>query len=451
MKTNPRQLALDILNRIDLSQKTLDHFIEEFETQASGLSKPDRALFNALTHGVLRWRGRLDWMIRYFSATPFRKITLPVRNVLRLGLFQIIHLDRIPVSAAVNTTVELSKTVAASWTSRFVNGVLRTAAREYNSVPFPDPDEDPVGWLTASKSIPEWLARRWLARFDMPETIRLCDAINAVPPVTLRTNTLRTTRENLMAAISPHCRIIEPCDYSPEGIGLSGLDIGIHHLDDFKTGGFQVQDEAAQLIGHFLAPEPGEQVLDACAGLGGKTGHIAQLMHNRGRIQAMEISRHKLTRLRTEMERLGVGIVAGRQEDLLQLTHTGETYVDRVLLDAPCSGLGVLRRNPDAKWRESKRRLGSYRETQLKLLENLSLLVKPSGILVYSVCSMEPEETDGVIETFLRRRINYTIDTDRTGMPESARIVVDTDGCLRTFPHRHGTDGFFAVRLKRVE
>ena len=451
MKTNPRQLTLDILNRLDNSDNTLDQLFEDMDTGGARLSKQDRALFNALTHGVLRWRGRLDWIIRYFSSTPFRKITSPVRNVLRLGLFQIIHLDRVPASAAVNTSVELSKTVGASWTSRFVNGVLRTAAREYQTVPFPDPAEDPVGWLSASKSIPDWLARRWLARFDMPETGLLCDAINNVPPVTLRTNTLRTTRRNLMRAVSPHCRTIEPCNYSPEGIRLSGLGKGIHQMDEFKTGGFQVQDEAAQLIGHFLGPEPDGQVLDACAGLGGKTGHIAQLMRNRGRIEALEISGRKLTRLRTEMARLGVDIVTGRQKNLLQRMDTGERSMDRILLDAPCSGLGVLRRNPDAKWRESKQRLRSYQKTQLKLLENLSRLVKPSGILVYSVCSMEPEETDDVIEAFLKGRIDYTIDTEVTGMPESAMRVVDPTGCLRTFPHRHGTDGFFAVRLKRVE
>jgi len=226
MNTNPRQLALDILNRIDHSRHTLDQLMDDPAIHALDLSRPDRALFNALVHGVLRWRGHLDWIIRHFSSTPFKKIALPVRNVLRLGLFQIIHLDRVPASAAVNTAVELSKTVAAPWTTRFVNGVLRTAAREYRTVQFPDPATDPTGYLTASKSVPEWLARRWLDRFDLPETILLCDAINRVPPITLRTNTLRTTRENLIAAVSPHSALVEPCRYSPVGIRLEGCISG---------------------------------------------------------------------------------------------------------------------------------------------------------------------------------------------------------------------------------
>jgi len=450
MKPSPRQLALEILNRIDDSHETLDQLIDGVDIRAPELSKQDRALFNALIHGALRWRGRLDWIIRHFSSTPFKKIAPPVRNVLRLGLFQIIHLDRVPVSAAVNTSVELSKTVAASWTTGFINGVLRTAAREHRDVQFPDPAKNPIGSLTAEKSIPEWLARRWLNRFAMRETMVLCDTINAVPPVTLRTNTLRTTRENLIAGLSPHSRVASACRYSPEGIRLGILKTRLDHLSDFKTGGFQVQDEAAQLISHFLDPVPNEHILDASAGLGGKTGHIAQLMGNRGRLQAMEISRHKLTRLRWEMKRLGIRIVSGRHRDILQMDDSSGGRFDRVLLDAPCSGLGVLRRNPDAKWRESKKRLSAFRATQLQLLENLSVLVKPSGILVYSVCSMEPEETDGVIEAFLARRQNYAIDTDISGMPEPARCVVDHVGRLRTFPHRHDTDGFFAVRLRRV-
>jgi len=450
MKPNPRRLALDTLIRLDAGRATLDRLIDEVDTQAPSLSRPDRALFNALIHGVLRWRGRLDWIVRYFSSTPFEKIDPPVRHVLRLGLFQILYLDRIPVSAAVNTSVELSKSVAAAWTTRFVNGVLRTAAREYHTVPYPNPAKDPVGALTASKSIPEWLARRWLDRFGYPEAGALCDTINEVSSIFLRTNTLHLARDELIASLSPHCTRAEPCRYAPEGIRLGSLKKSIHHLPEFSSGGFQVQDEGAQLIGHFLRPEPGERVLDACAGFGGKTGHMVQLMKNRGRILAMDIRQSKLIRLESEMKRLGADIVEVQLQNLLQASHVDPGRMDRILLDAPCSGLGVLRRNPDGKWRTTNTRLTEYQSTQIQMLENLSRLVKPTGILVYAVCSMEPEETDDVIDAFLKRHTQYAIDTEFTGMPDAARCVVDRGGCLRTFPHRHGTDGFFAVRLRRV-
>jgi len=416
MNANPRQLAFDVLRRVNSRDDTLDHVIDGMEAMGPKLSKKDRALFNALVHGVLRWRGRLDWIIRHFSSTPFKKIAPSVRHVLRLGLFQIIYLDRIPNSAAVDTSVELGKSVAAPWTTGFINGLLRTAAREYPSVPFPDPAKNPVGALAASKSISEWLARRWLDRFGFQEAGALCDAINQVPSISLRTNTLRFTREQVIASISPYADTIEPCPYSPEGIRLGTLKRRIPQLPEFTSGGFQVQDEGAQLIGHFLSPVSEERILDACAGLGGKTGHMVQLMGNRGQVLAVDMSRHKLARLFSEMQRLGARIVTTRRQDLLSEPAPGDGDMDRILLDAPCSGLGVLRRNPDGKWRDSKQNLRHYQTTQIRLLEKLSCLVKPAGILVYAVCSMEPEETDDVIDIFLSRHTDFAVDTDITGL-----------------------------------
>ena len=201
MTDDVRKTALYILNTLGKGHKTLDSVIEDVFRKKNFFSRKDRALLQALVFGVLRWRCRLDWIIDYFSETRLNRIDPKVLNILRLGLFQIIYLSRIPVSAAVNTSVEMAKTAAAPWVVRYVNGLLRNAARKYQNVPFPDIDKNPVKALAAEKSFPKWLVKRWLDRFGLKDAVLLCDAINTIPPITVRCNTLKTNREKLMKAV----------------------------------------------------------------------------------------------------------------------------------------------------------------------------------------------------------------------------------------------------------
>ncbi|MDM8522088.1 16S rRNA (cytosine(967)-C(5))-methyltransferase RsmB [Desulfococcaceae bacterium HSG8] len=442
-----RGTALIILNTRDKNRKTLDSILEDVADQKT-FSKRDRSLLYALVYGVLRWRGRLDRIIAHFSKTRLDKIAPEVLNILRLGLFQIVYLDRIPVSAAVNTSVEMSKQFAAPWVVRFVNGVLRNAARGYETVTFPDIAKHPVSALAADKSFPEWLIRRWVKQFGPEETRNLCDAVNTIPPITVRTNTLRTTREKLIKALEDDAGNIEPAPYAPDGISFSNPRVSLPETEAFKKGWFQVQDEAAQLTACLLNPQPGDTVLDACAGLGGKTGHIAQMMKNKGRIVAADKDHKKLMRLSAEMERLGVSIVTTCVNDL---DKPGGQYpcrlFDRILLDAPCSGLGVIRRNPDTKWYLSEPHLKRYKKRQIKFSDNVARFVKPSGILVYAVCSTEPEETHAVTEAFLRRHPEFV----RDPLPATAENWQGTTdkGQLTTSP-RDNMDGFFAIRFRRI-
>jgi 16S rRNA (cytosine967-C5)-methyltransferase len=228
--------------------------------------------------------------------------------------------------------------------------------------------------------------------------------------------------------------------------------VSIPEIEPFQKGWFQVQDEAAQLITCFLNPQPGEKILDACAGLGGKTFHIAQIMKNKGQIVAMDIDNRKLQEIESEKNRLGISIVSTCRHDLNEPFRKKEfNEFDRILLDAPCSGLGVLRRNPDTKWRASKRDLRRYRERQLRLLDNLAPHIKPGGIIVFAVCSTEPEENEEVVKTFLNKRSNFAIDTDYEKLSFPSDCLVDQNGFMTTFPHRHNMDGFFSVRLKRIK
>jgi 16S rRNA (cytosine967-C5)-methyltransferase len=449
---NPRKTALTVLNELEKGTRTLDSVLAEFSIEATFAARQDRALFNALVYGVLRWRARLDRVISHFSSMRPAKIDPKVMNILRLGLFQIIYLDRIPASAAVDTSVELAKTVAAPWIAGFVNALLRNAADRRLSVPFPDLEKEPVRALASTKSFPSWLIKRWLDRFGTETVAALCDALNSIPPISMRTNTLKTSRINLIHALEDSLEKVEPGVYTMQAVRGFNPRESIPKLEAFKRGWFQVQDEAAQLVSLLLNPQPGEKILDACAGLGGKTGHIAQLMKDKGHIVAMDKDAARLSRLESEMNRLGVTIVSIRQKDLNNSFRPSEHEgFDRVLLDAPCSGLGVLRRNPDIKWVASKKNLKPYAERQMRFLENLARLVKPSGVLVYAVCSIEPEENEAVVKAFLKKHPDYVTEKDYGKLPARLLALIKSDGSFKTHPHLLEMDGFFMTRLKRLK
>jgi 16S rRNA (cytosine967-C5)-methyltransferase len=445
-----RYTALSILNRLDREAKTLDRILLELSPRQDYLSKRDRALLNAVVYGVLRWRGRLDHVIAHFSDSPISRIQPSVLNILRLGLFQIIFLDRIPASAAVNTAVELTKQTQSSRAVGFVNALLRKAAANHSNVPFSTFWQNPLAYLTAAQSIPEWLAKRWLKRMPAETIITLSKSINTIPPIALRTNTLKTNRELLLRFFENQVEQSAPTFFAPDGLYIRNPKKSIQHLAAFKKGWFQVQDEAAQLVSLLLDPQPGESILDACAGLGGKTGHMAQLMQNQGTITALDKNPEKLRLLNAEMQRLGVAIVKTVSEDLNRypVESPGERY-DRILVDAPCSGLGVMRRNPDIKWNSSAACLERQSTIQKRILTNLATRVKPNGILVYAVCSMEPEENEAVIQEFLKKQSDFGIDNDLGKLPAAIRSGINSVTGFTTLAFIEHMDGFFLARLKR--
>jgi len=447
-----RITALEILNQLDSTDKTLDILLDHADQKKKFTYKKDRALLQAIVFGVLRQQKRLDWIIEHYSNVPIVKINPIVLNILRIGLFQIIFLDRIPVSASVNTSVDMTKMFAPVWTVKFVNAVLRNAASSFDSVPFPDPEKDIFESISVRKSFPKWMIQRWLERFGKNETEALCDAVNNIAPITVRTNSLRTTREKLFKSLESEDGEIWRTPFSEDGISFLNPKSMISELIAFRLGWFQVQDEAAQLMIGLLEPRPKETILDACAGLGGKTGHIAQMMKNTGRLVAMDVEKGKLARLSEDMNRQFISIAKTHIHDLNEPLR-GKPYsvYDRILLDAPCSGIGVLRRNPDAKWRINPEDLEAYGKRQNLFLDHLALAVKPGGILVYGVCSFEPEETDTVVKTFLERHPEFALDKPPQTMIELNPSLFSPEGYFRSFPHKHNMDGFFAARFLKIK
>ena len=449
MASDPRRAALDILVQLESSPVTLDRLMESLHAR-SAFSRRDARFVQALVYGVQRWRNRLDAAIGALSTKPPRKTDLQVTNIIRLGLYQLQEMDRVPDAAAVHTAVDLARQAKRDWASGYINAVLRRALREPQIMATAPPANDPVKRLAVEQSFPAWMISRWKDRLGWQQTEMLCRAANRIPPLVLRTNFLKTTRAALIDDLKPLAPQIRRSAYTPAGLLIDRLTDGIFASPSFLAGAFQVQDEAAQSVGYLTSAQPGEEILDACAGLGGKTAHLAECMQNRGRITAVDRDRRKLNRLQTEMQRLGIDIVQNRALDWLGTsTINFQVHFDRILLDAPCSGMGVLRRNPDAKWKRKPKAFKRYRASQRRLLTRLIPFLKQGGLLVYAVCSTEPEETHEVIQWFLKNHPQFAIDRQPSSLPETMAPLLGPDGSLQTEVHRHATDGFFAVRLRR--
>jgi 16S rRNA (cytosine967-C5)-methyltransferase len=445
MVMDARQAALEILLGCQGKNTTLDRTLDTFSPGLSHLSQADRNLCHAIVFGVLRHQNYLDFIIRSFAKTPIDRMDLPVRFALRMALFQMRFLDRIPDFAAIDTSVELIKARNGKKTAGFVNGVLRNAARKMHALVLPDENNALLDHLSIVHSIPLWLARRWLNRYGSNQILDLCRTVNQIPPLTLRANTLKITRPDLADLLASSGCQVQFTPLSPDGLIVTESSTRIEAISGFDKGLFAVQDEAAQLISLITDPRPGETILDACAGLGGKTLHLAQIIKDQGHITALDIDPDKLSRLSAETRRLDFHNIECRPMDLTKADATDFSgYFDRVLLDAPCTGLGVLRRNPDAKWKRTLQDISRMAARQKKLLNAAANRVKPGGILVYAVCSGEPEENEHVVTDFLKKRKDYVLE------PISNCMGLPMDRYLKTFPNGMNMDGFFAARLKRI-
>ncbi|MFO7751724.1 MAG: 16S rRNA (cytosine(967)-C(5))-methyltransferase RsmB [Desulfobacteraceae bacterium] len=453
MPSDPRRIAFKVLVRLEVKKVPLDQTLQDLGSLFDSLSERDRALSNGIIFGTLRQKASIDWIIRAFSNKPVEKIDPGLRVLIRIALFQIIHMDRIPVSAAVNTAVSIAGSEKGKGAAGFVNAVLRKAAKGHSNVLLPDPAKEPLLYTAVDKSMPMWLIKRWMARFGKDRCIPLLDIINTVPPITVRTNTLKTDRENLAAQILQSAENVETTRFAEQGISFTGPKVPLHKTDAFQNGFFQVQDEAAQITTSLLGPRPFDRILDVCAGLGGKTGHAAQLMDNRGEILATDVNQNRIASLEDEMNRLGVDIAEPLVADVLKgdLDPMAGSF-DKVLVDAPCTGLGVLRRNPDAKWNKSAKDIKRNAEKQQRILLKSADLVKPSGCILFAVCSTEPEENEDVITRFLQKRRDFSVVPCRQeDFPDREAGLLFTDkGFFKSYPFAPFMDGFFAAKLEKT-
>ncbi len=408
---------------------------------ASGLDQRDRNFLTEVVYGVLRYRITLDWMIDHVLKDRSRLPAFTLDN-LRSAVYQLVFM-RVPDRAAVHEAVQTEKTAAPkASTVPLVNAVLRNLIRRKAAVALPVQSDDPVTAISVNTSHPAWMVSRWIARFGEHGALQLAEANNSVPRLTIRTHTLRTTRDELLDLLRNNGIDGTATAFSPDGITLA--ETRAFSTLSCAKGLFLVQDEASQLISFLVAPRPGERVLDACAAPGGKTTHMAQMMHDEGEVIAVEKDRARAARLRENVAGLGLQSVSVVEGDIRSLAGLGS--FDRVLVDAPCSSTGVIRRNPDVKYRHSAADLLRHADEQRSLLSAASRMLRPSGVLVYSVCSTEPEEGEDVADAFLQASPEFRIIEPRFDFLE--RCI--SRGFFRTFPHTHTMDGFFGMSICRT-
>ncbi len=437
--SGPRGTAVKVLNRVERTDSYLDKVLDG-ELRSGELSDLDKGLLNELVHGVLRWQNRLDWVLNGFSHGNFAKSEINVKNTLRVALYQILFLERIPHAAAVNEGVEFIKRIRGDKPAGLVNAVLRNIIRNIEGIRYPDPAEDEVQYLAVFYSHPHWMVKRWLRRYGREETERLMMANNERPSMALRINRLKIDLDAFKNHLTGQQIPFSSSAYLPHFVRVKTLS-RIGQMDLFRNGMFTIQDESAGLPCQLLDVRPGERVIDMCAAPGGKTTYLAEMMNNEGVIFALDKYDAKLAMIKGSAERLGLRNIQLRAADAITFE---ESPADRILLDAPCSGLGTLAKKPDMKWKRDQLDIMKLVATQRAMLENAGRLLKPGGVLVYSTCTIEPEENEEMIAGFLEDHPEFHIDPAGQFVHPD---LVTPGGWIATFPHRHGMDGSFAVRL----
>jgi len=443
----PRRIAFEILSRVD--EGAFSDLVLDTVLSRRSLDPRDRGLVTELVYGVLRLRGRLDFALQQVSRQPLKRLEAGVLRLLRLGAYQLLELDRIPPHAAVNASVELARQLGMERVSGLVNGTLRELERQRGAILWPTP-EAIRPYLQHVCSLPVWLAKELLRQFPNEESRAFGEALAGQAPFTLRINSLKTDRKSFLAALAAAEHTARPTGYAPEGIIVESRSG--QPLPGDAEGWYQVQDEASMLIAHLLDARPGLRILDSCAAPGGKTTHLATLCENRSSILALDKHPQRVELIKRGAARLGCASIEARSWDLLETPDFIDPQsFDRVLLDAPCSGLGVLRRNPESRWNRSAADVRELAAVQTTILEHVAPLLKPGGLLLYSVCTFTTAETTAVIGAFLERHREFVLEDLRETVPAAWHALIGADGMLRTLPHRHGgMDAFYAARLRRV-
>ncbi len=434
-----RKISVELLERISKNGEYSSEIIPN-TLQKAKLSKKDKSLVVELVNGTLRWQGQLDWILAKYFNGNFEKSPDKLKRILEISLYQIRFLDKIPQYAAVSEGVEIAKEAGGQPWGKLVNGVLRNYLRSRDSISFPSIENDPVSAISINHSPPKWLIQRWLQRYGLEKTIQFCEHNNRRPEISLRTNLRKITGAALLKEFETSGLQAEPSKYFDDFIKVSKPRV-LAELPSFQNGLFAIQDESTALATHLLAPEKGDIVLDLCAAPGGKTCHIGQLVGDEGKVVAVDIKADRLNLLKENLTRLGLKSI---QPLVGNAAEIDLPKFDKILLDAPCSGLGVLSKRADLRWKRKPQDIINIRKIQKKLLENAARLLKRDGTLVYSTCTLEPEENEELIEEFLMEHSNFQVDPES----DSVHQTFSTSGNYwASVPYEHKMDGVFAVKL----
>lgn len=440
---NPRRIALQVLIDLDATPRHLEHLLGQSLDKYPDAQPRDKAMAANLVYAVLRHRLRLDHLLKAFVSRPMDKLDLPVLSALRMGAADLIVLES-PAHAAVDSAVDAAKACGAARAAGMVNGVLRSLSRGMPQAAELPRINDPATRLSVEYSHPLWLVRELLGQWGQDDLKSWLAANQSQQAVTLRVNTLRTSKDELKGLLADSVDATLDHELAPDALVIKGARGPLERLPGFDEGLWQAQDAGAQALDRLLGVRPGMKVLDLCAGAGGKTGHLTALMQNQGEVVAVDKSPGRVRALETNMARLGAEIVSVVQADSQEYDPAGKAF-DAILVDAPCSGLGVLGRRPDARWRRSPGDSKRLATLQLRLLERAAQMLEPGGVLLYCTCTVAKTENEGVIQQLLQARDGLSPNWDGA----ETMGCLDGDGFWRSFPRPIRADSFFAARMVR--
>ncbi|MCL5020302.1 MAG: 16S rRNA (cytosine(967)-C(5))-methyltransferase RsmB [Bacteroidetes bacterium] len=439
-----REIAVKILNRVERTDSYLDKLLDS-ELRNSDLTKLDKSFLTELVNGTIRWKLRLDYVISQFYRGDYSKVDINIKNAIRVAIYQIMFLERVPKSAAVNEAVEFVKKLRGQYLANLVNAVLRTTIRKLNVVEYPSIEDDAVRSLATIHSFPQWLVRRFIDRFGVYETEQLLSALNERPRLSIRVNERITPVDTLVTYMEDRGMRVSRAQYLPNFLYVEGLS-RIGELESFRAGKFTVQDESAGIVTKLLAPQEGETILDMCAAPGGKTTHILEMTGGKVHLTAVEKYENRAMLIQNLLDRMGYRDVKVKVAD--GITYSDDTKYDKILIDVPCTGFGVIRKKPDSKWKREPEDIEKLKVIQMSIINNTAKLLKPNGTLVYSTCTIEEEENESVVANFLGDHPEFELEAADNYVERS---FVSKRGFVETLPHRHDMDGGFAARLRKVK
>lgn len=440
------KILVDVLQNGAYSNIALNDCLNKNELKAC-----DKAFITEIFYGVLEYKERIDYIISKFSSVKLKKISYWILNILRMGIYQIIFMDKVPDSAAVNESVKLARKYGHAYSVKYVNGVLRSIAKNKQNIEYPSENNNLVEYLSVWYSYPTWFVEKCIKDFGYDFTKSFLESSNKKPNFCIRVNTTKTSTDELMKLLKE------------DGINTTKskiIDIGlivensqnITRSKLYNEGFFTIQDESSMLVAKVLNPKENDVVIDVCAAPGGKSTHIAELMNNTGCVYSRDVYEHKVLIINEMAKRLGLTNIKPQVFDATKLDKEMIEKADKVLVDAPCTGLGIIRRKPDIKWTKESKDTDNISKLQYSILENASKYVKEGGYLVYSTCTIEKEENINVVTKFIKNNSNFAMEDIMAFIPHSLEgRELAKKGYMEFYPNVHNTDGFFISKMKKIK
>ncbi len=443
MELTAREVAFNILYDIYVNGAFSNIAIKEHVGIL--LNNKDENLVREIVYGVLENELYIDYIISKVSNIKQKKIHNKILIILRTGIYQLLFMNKIPDSAAVNESVNLAKKHGHKGSIGFVNGILRNISKNKEEL-LEITTKDKVEYISIKYSHPKWMVKRWINEFGEDFTEEICKKNNAYPELHIRVNTLKTNKNDLKKKLSSKGLIVKNANYAYDSLIIEN-PVRITELDEFKSGLFIIQDQSSTMVGQIMNPIPGSKIIDLCSAPGGKATHLAQLMNNNGKILCFDIYEHKLRLIEDNAKRLGINIIETKLGDALELNESLINTADYLLVDSPCSGLGLIRRKPEIKRNRNEDDIMNLIDIQYKILNNAKEYLKIGGVLVYSTCTIEKDENINMVNKFLKQNSNFRLVNIEDNISNKDNINSLKYGYIQLYSHIHNTDGFFIAKM----